>query len=68
MNRADVDERLGRGCGRPDCRRSDRVVTVVLPEHGRRTLCVPHARRAVKEHGARIVDESDAPVPVGGDA
>jgi len=65
MNRADIDTR---GCGRADCPRSGTVVEVAIPERGRRTLCPQHAQEAVKEHGARVVDESDAPVPVGGDA
>ena len=57
MSRAEADKRLGRGCGRPDCRRSDRVVTVELPERGRRTLCLRHARVALEEHGARLVNQ-----------
>lgn len=63
-----VDERLGRGCGRPDCRHTGDVVEVLIPEHGRRTLCLVHAREAVEEHGARLVDQDDAPVQIGGDA
>lgn len=57
MSRVDIDTR---GCGRADCPRSGTVVEVLIPERGRRTLCPVHAQEAVKEHGARVVDESDA--------
>jgi len=57
-------ELVTRGCGRPDCRSSDCVVTVVLPKRGRRTLCPRHARVALEEDGARLVDEgTDAVQP-----
>jgi len=68
MSRVDVDERLGRGCGRPDRRHTGDVVEVLIPERGRRTLCLVHTREAVEEHGARLVDEGNAAVSVGGDA